>query len=185
MSAIQLRTSIPGPRSRVLMSRRAVAIPRGMAHAMPIFAACAEGAIMEDVDGNHFLDFAGGIDVVNVEHRAARVLAAIREQLDAFLHACFGMVPYEKYVAVAEKLNALVPGNFAKKTILLSSSAEAVENAMKIARCYTERPAIPCFEDAFHGRTMLTISLISKTHPYKAGCQGYAPDIYRIPYAYC
>ena len=152
----------------------------------PIVAARAEGAVIEDVDGNRFLDFAGGIGVVNAGHRAPRVVAAIREQVDAFLHTCFSVAPYAKYIELAEKLNSLVPGNFPKKTILVNSGAEAIENAVKIARCYTRRPAIICFEDAFHGRTMLTMSLTSKTHPYKAGFEPFATvDIYRIPYAYC
>ncbi|MGC2703277.1 MAG: 4-aminobutyrate--2-oxoglutarate transaminase, partial [Candidatus Acidiferrales bacterium] len=144
-----------------------------------------EGAVLEDVDGNRFLDFAGGIGVMNAGHRAPRVVAAIREQLDAFIHTCFSVAPYEKYIALAEKLNSLVPGAFAKKTILVNSGAEAIENAVKIARAYARRPAIICFEDAFHGRTMLTMSLTSKTHPYKAGFEPFATDIYRIPYAYC
>ena len=185
MPTIQLRTAIPGPKSQELMRRRQAAVPRGVGHATPIFAARAEGAILEDVDGNRFLDFAGGIGVQNVGHRAPRVVAAIREQLDAFMHTCFSVAPYEKYIALAEKLNALAPGDFAKKTILLNSGAEAIENAVKIARAYTHRPAIICFEDAFHGRTMLTMSLTSKTHPYKAGFEPFAADIYRIPYAYC
>ena len=167
------------------MRRRQAAVARGVGHATPIFAARAEGAVLEDVDGNRFLDFAGGIGVQNVGHRAPRVVAAIREQLDAFIHTCFSVAPYEKYIALAEKLNSLVPGAFAKKTILVNSGAEAIENAVKIARAYTRRPAIICFEDAFHGRTMLTMSLTSKTHPYKAGFEPFATDIYRIPYAYC
>jgi 4-aminobutyrate aminotransferase/(S)-3-amino-2-methylpropionate transaminase len=167
------------------MRRRQVAVARGVAHATPIFAARAEGAILEDVDGNRFLDFAGGIGVVNAGHRAPRVVAAIREQLDAFIHTCFSVAPYEKYIALAEKLNSLVPGSFAKKSILVNSGAEAIENAVKIARAYTRRPAIICFEDAFHGRTMLTMSLTSKTHPYKAGFEPFAGEIYRIPYAFC
>jgi 4-aminobutyrate aminotransferase/(S)-3-amino-2-methylpropionate transaminase len=113
------------------------------------------------------------------------VVAAIREQLDAFIHTCFSVAPYEKYIALAEKLNSLVPGAFAKKSVLVNSGAEAIENAVKIARAYTRRPAIICFEDAFHGRTMLTMSLTSKTHPYKAGFEPFATDVYRIPYAYC
>src|ERR1700723_2516620 len=185
MPTIQLRTAIPGPKSLELMRRRQAAVPRGVAHATPIFAARAEGAILEDVDGNRFLDFAGGIGVQNAGHRPPRVVASIREQLDAFIHTCFSVAPYEIYIALAEKLNALVPGNFAKKTILLNSGAEAIENAVKIARASTRRPAIICFEDAFHGRTMLTMSLTSKTHPYKAGFEPFATDIYRIPYAYC
>jgi 4-aminobutyrate aminotransferase / (S)-3-amino-2-methylpropionate transaminase / 5-aminovalerate transaminase len=167
------------------MRRRQAAVARGVYHATPIFAARAEGAILEDVDGNRFLDFAGGIGVLNVGHRAPRVVSAIREQLDAFIHTCFSVAPYEKYIALAEKLNSLVPGAFPKKSILVNSGAEAIENAVKIARAYTRRPAIICFEDAFHGRTMLTLSLTSKTHPYKAGFEPFATDIYRIPYAYC
>jgi 4-aminobutyrate aminotransferase/(S)-3-amino-2-methylpropionate transaminase len=156
-----------------------------VSHATQIFAARAEGATIEDVDGNRFLDFAGGIGVVNVGHRAPSVVEAIRKQLDAFVHTCFSVAPYGKYVELAEKLNSLVPGTFPKKTVLVNSGAEAIENAVKIARCYTHRPAIICFEDAFHGRTMLTMSLTSKTHPYKAGFEPFATDIYRIPYAYC
>lgn len=185
MATIQLRTEIPGPKSQEWMRRRQEAVARGVAHATPIFAARAEGAVLDDVDGNRFLDFAGGIGVLNVGHRAPRVVAALREQLDAFLHTCFSVAPYGKYIALAEKLNALTPGDFPKKTILVNSGAEAIENAVKIARCYTRRPAILCFEDAFHGRTMLTMSLTSKTHPYKAGFEPFASDIYRIPYAYC
>jgi 4-aminobutyrate aminotransferase/(S)-3-amino-2-methylpropionate transaminase len=185
MPAIQLRTAVPGPKSRALMQRRNQAVARGVAHATPVFAARAEGAIVEDVDGNRFIDFAGGIGCNNVGHRASRVMDAIRGQIENFLHTCFSVAPYEGYIALAEKLNALTPGDFAKKTILVNSGAEAIENAVKIARCYTRRPAVICFEDAFHGRTMLTMSLTSKTHPYKAGFEPFAADIYRIPYAYC
>jgi 4-aminobutyrate aminotransferase/(S)-3-amino-2-methylpropionate transaminase len=185
MPTIQLRTSVPGPKSQALMKRREAAVPRGIAHGTPIFAARAEGAILEDVDGNRFIDFAGGIGCNNAGHRAPGVVAAMREQVDAFLHTCFSVAPYEKYIAVAEKLNSITPGTFAKKTILVNSGAEAIENAIKLARFYTRRPAIICFEDAFHGRTMLTMSLTSKTHPYKAGFEPFAADIYRIPYAYC
>jgi 4-aminobutyrate aminotransferase/(S)-3-amino-2-methylpropionate transaminase len=185
MPTIQLRTPIPGPKSQEWMRRRQAAVARGVGHATPIFAARAEGSVLEDVDGNRFLDFAGGIGVVNVGHRAPGVVEAIRKQLDAFVHTCFSVAPYGKYIELAEKLNSLVPGGFAKKTILVNSGAEAIENAVKIARAYTHRPAIICFEDAFHGRTMLTMSLTSKTHPYKAGFEPFATDIYRIPYAYC
>ncbi|HXN98784.1 MAG TPA: 4-aminobutyrate--2-oxoglutarate transaminase [Candidatus Acidoferrales bacterium] len=185
MPTIQLRTPIPGPKSQEWMRRREAAVARGVSHATSIFAARAEGVTIEDVDGNRFLDFAGGIGVVNVGHRAPSVVDAIRKQLDAFVHTCFSVAPYGKYVELAEKLNSLAPGKFPKKTILVNSGAEAIENAVKIARCYTHRPAIICFEDAFHGRTMLTMSLTSKTHPYKAGFEPFATDIYRIPYAYC
>src|SRR5215472_745817 len=184
MPTIQIRTQIPGPRSRALMVRREAAVPRAPYNATPVFAARAEGAWIEDVDGNRYLDFAGGIGCLNVGHRDARVVAAIREQLDKFLHLCFSVTPYESYVALAEKLNALAPGKFPKKTFLINSGAEAVENAIKIARAYTKRPAVVCFEDAFHGRTLLALSLTSKTHPYKAGFAPFASDIYRIPFAY-
>jgi 4-aminobutyrate aminotransferase/(S)-3-amino-2-methylpropionate transaminase len=167
------------------MRRREAAVPRGVSHATPIFAARAEGAVLEDVDGNRFIDFAGGIGVMNVGHRAPRVVAAIQKQLDEFVHTCFSVAPYEKYVELAEKLNSLTPGNFAKKTLLVNSGAEAIENSIKIARAYTRRPAVICFEDAFHGRTLLSMSLTSKTHPYKAGFEPFATEIYRIPYAYC
>jgi len=184
MKTIQIRTEIPGPKSRALMARREAAIPRGPYHATPLFAAKAEGAVIEDVDGNRFIDFAGGIGCLNMGHRAPRVVSAIREQLEKYLHLCFSVTPYESYIAVAEKLNALAPGKFPKKTFIINTGAEAVENAIKIARAYTKRPAVICFEDAFHGRTLLTMSLTSKTHPYKAGFAPFASDIYRIPFAY-
>jgi 4-aminobutyrate aminotransferase/(S)-3-amino-2-methylpropionate transaminase len=184
MKTILLRTEIPGPRSRALMARREAAVPRGPHSAVPIFAASAEGAVIEDVDGNRYIDFAGGIGCLNIGHRNARVTAALRDQIERHLHLCFAVTPYEGYIAVAEKLNALAPGKFPKKTILVNTGAEAVENAVKIARASTRRPAIICFEDAFHGRTLLTMTLTSKTRPYKAGFEPFASDIYRIPYAY-
>jgi 4-aminobutyrate aminotransferase/(S)-3-amino-2-methylpropionate transaminase len=139
-----------------------------------IFAAKAEGAVVEDVDGNRFLDFAGGIGVVNAGHRSPRVVRAIHEQLEKFLHTCFSVAPYAKYVELAEKLNALVPGNFPKKTMLVNTGAEASRMPSKSRGTTRKRPAIICFEDAFHGRTMLTMSLTSKTHPYKAGFAPFA-----------
>src|SRR3977135_2925396 len=184
MSSIQLRTEIPGPRSRGLRSRREAAIPRGPYHATPIFAAKADGAILEDVDGNHFIDFAGGIGCAKMGHRSAPVMAAIREQIEKYLHLCFSVTPYEPYVAVAEKLNALAPGKFAKKTFIVNTGAEAVQNYIKIVRAYTKLPAVICFKDAFHGRTLLAMSLTSKTNPYKAGFAPFVNDIYRIPYAH-
>jgi 4-aminobutyrate aminotransferase / (S)-3-amino-2-methylpropionate transaminase / 5-aminovalerate transaminase len=185
MSTIQIRTEIPGPRSRALMARREAAVPRGPYQATPIFVAKAEGVVMEDVDGNRFLDFGGGIGCANMGHRNARVMAAVREQIEKYLHMCFAVTPYESYVAVAEKLNALTPGKFAKKTLLVNTGAEAVENAIKIARAYTKRPAVICFNDAFHGRTLLTMTLTSKSVPYKSGFGPFVNDVYRIPYAYC
>src|SRR5512143_2902877 len=142
MSTIQLRTPIPGPRSCELMKRRNAAVVQAAYHATPVFVAKAEGAVVEDVDGNRLLDFAGGIGCLNTGHRAPSVVEAIRRQLDRFLHTSFNVLPYESYVAVCEKLNAIVPGNGPKKTVLVNSGAEAVENAIKIARFYTKRPAI-------------------------------------------
>ncbi|HXM94543.1 MAG TPA: 4-aminobutyrate--2-oxoglutarate transaminase [Candidatus Dormibacteraeota bacterium] len=185
MKTIQIRTEIPGPRSRALMARREAAIPRGLYHAIPVFAASAEGAVIEDVDGNRFIDFAGGIGCLNMGHRALPVTSAIRAQMEKYLHLCFSVTPYEPYVALAEKLNALAPGKFEKKTFIVNTGAEAVENSIKIARAYTKRPAVICFNDAFHGRTLLTMSLTSKTRPYKEGFEPFVNDIYRIPYAYC
>src|ERR1044072_3983215 len=185
MKSIQLRTEIPGPKSRALMKRREVAVARRPAQATAIFAARSEGAIIEDVDGNRFIDFAGGIGCLNTGHRPAQVEAAIRRQLEKYLHLCFSVTPYEGYIAVAEKLNSLAPGKFAKKTLLVNSGAEALENAVKIARAYTKRPAVIVFNDAFHGRTMMTLALTSKTHPYKAGCEPSPGNVYRVPYAYC
>jgi 4-aminobutyrate aminotransferase/(S)-3-amino-2-methylpropionate transaminase len=184
MTTIRIRTEIPGPKSRALMKRREAAIPRGPSNATPIFAASAEGAVIEDVDGNRYIDFAGGIGCLNIGHKSPRVIAAIHEQIEKHLHLCFAVTPYESYVAVAEKLNSLAPGKFAKKTMLVNSGAEAIENSIKIARAYTKRPAVICFEDAFHGRTLLAMSLTSKTHPYKAGFEPFASDVYRIPFAY-
>jgi 4-aminobutyrate aminotransferase/(S)-3-amino-2-methylpropionate transaminase len=185
MSTIQLRTAIPGPRSRALLERRQAAVPRGVSQVTPVFVERAEGAVIEDVDGNRFLDFAGGIGCLNTGQRAPAVAEATHEQINRFLHTCFMVTPYEAYVRLAERLNALAPGNFPKKTLLLNSGAEAVENAIKIARAYTKRPAVICFEDGFHGRTLLTLALTSKTHPYKAGFGPFPGDVYRIPYAYC
>jgi 4-aminobutyrate aminotransferase/(S)-3-amino-2-methylpropionate transaminase len=185
MKTIQLRTEVPGPKSKALLARREAAIPRGPHLVSPIFAAKSEGAWIEDVDGNRYIDFAGGIGCLNSGHRAPRVEAALRDQIGKFLHLCFGMTPYESYIALAEKLNSLAPITGPKKTFFINTGAEAVENAVKIARAYTKRPAVICFEDAFHGRTLLTLSLTSKTNPYKAGFAPFASDIYRIPYAYC
>ena len=181
---IQLRTAIPGPKSLALMQRRNEAVARGVYHATPIFAARAEGAVVEDVDGNRFLDFAGGIGCNNVGHRNPAVLDRMRAQLERFVHTCFSVAPYEGYVALAERLNRLVPGPGPKKTFLCNTGAEAVENAVKIARAFTHRPAVICYDDAFHGRTLLALGLTSKTHPYKAGFEPFPAEIHRIPYPY-
>lgn len=185
MSTIQLRTSIPGPNSQALMKRRNAAVVQGAYHATPVFVDKAEGAVIVDVDGNRLIDFAGGIGCLNTGHRAPNVIAAIRRQLDRFLHTSFNVLPYESYVAVCEKLNEIVPGGGPKKTLLVNTGAEATENAVKIARAYTKRPAIIAFEDAFHGRTYMAMAMTSKTHPYKAGFEPFPSEVYRIPYAYC
>jgi len=185
MSSIQLRTDIPGPRSQALMKRRNAAVVQAAYHATPVFIAKADGAVIEDVDGNRLLDFAGGIGCLNTGHRAPSVVEAIRRQLEQFLHTSFNVLPYEGYVAVCERLNALTPGKFRKKTLLVNTGAEATENAVKIARAYTKRPAIISFEDAFHGRTYMAMAMTSKTHPYKAGFEPFPSEVYRIPYAYC
>jgi 4-aminobutyrate aminotransferase / (S)-3-amino-2-methylpropionate transaminase / 5-aminovalerate transaminase len=185
MNSIQLRTSIPGPRSQELMRRRNAAVVQGAFHATPVFVSKAEGALVEDVDGNRMIDFAGGIGCLNTGHRAPGMVEAVRRQLERFLHTSFNVLPYESYVRVAERLNQLTPGNFAKKTLLVNTGAEAVENAIKIARCYTKRPAIIAFEDAFHGRTYMAMAVTSKTHPYKAGFEPFPGDVYRVPFGYC
>ena len=197
MGTINLRTTVPGPKSKALherrarlrdpaaRERRAAAVPRGLSHSTPVYVAKAEGAALEDVDGNRYIDFAGGIGCINVGHRSEQVVAAIQHQLDSFLHTCVQVTPYEGYVRLAERLNQLTPGKFKKKTLFVNTGAEAVENAVKIARAYTRRTSIIAFEDAFHGRTMMTLALTSKTHPYKAGFAPFPGDVYRIPFAYC
>jgi 4-aminobutyrate aminotransferase/(S)-3-amino-2-methylpropionate transaminase len=185
MSTIQLRTPIPGPKSKALGARRAQAVPRGLSHGTPIYVAKAEGAWLDDVDGNRYIDFAGGIGCLNVGHRREAIVHSVREQLDRFMHTCVQVTPYEGYIRLAERMNEVTPGKFSKKTLFVNSGAEAIENAVKIARAYTKRPAIIAFEDAFHGRTMMTLALTSKTHPYKAGFAPFPGDVYRIPFAYC
>jgi 4-aminobutyrate aminotransferase / (S)-3-amino-2-methylpropionate transaminase / 5-aminovalerate transaminase len=185
MSTIRLNTPIPGPKSRALSERRVHAVPRGLSHGTPIYVAKAKDAWLEDVDGNRYIDFAGGIGCANAGHRQEAVIEAVRAQLDKFLHTCVQVTPYEGYIRLAERMNELTPGRFPKKTIFLNSGAEAVENAIKIARAYTKRPAMIAFEDAFHGRTMMTLALTSKTHPYKAGFAPFPGEVYRVPFAYC
>src|SRR5579872_5264635 len=139
MSTIQLRTAIPGPKSRALAARRALAVPRGLSHATPVYIAHSQDAWIEDVDGNRFIDFAGGIGCLNTGHRNQHVLSALESQFQNFLHACAQVTPYENYIVLAERLNQLTPGNFPKKTLLVNTGAEAVENSVKIARAHTGR----------------------------------------------
>ncbi len=171
-------------RTEELLHRRRAAVPRGVFNVAPIFAETAEGVWLRDVDGQTFLDFAGGLGVLNVGHRHPQVLAALRAQLDRYLHTCFHVAMYEPYVALAERLNQITPGDFPKKTMLVNSGAEAVENAVKIARAATGRKAIITFEHAFHGRTLLGLSLTSKVEPYKVGFGPFAPEVYRVPFPY-
>jgi 4-aminobutyrate aminotransferase/(S)-3-amino-2-methylpropionate transaminase len=185
MGTIQLRTPVPGPKSRALGERREAAVPRGVSQATPVYVARAQDAWLECVDGNRYLDFAGGIGCLNAGHRNQAVTSAIEAQLQDFLHTCVQVTPYENYVRLAERMNKITPGDFPKKTFFLNSGAEAVENAVKIARAHTGRSGVIAFEDAFHGRTMMALALTSKTHPYKTGFAPFPSDVYRIPYAYC
>jgi len=182
---IQLQTEIPGPKSRALMARRAKAVPKGVPAVTPIAIVHAEGAVITDADGNRLIDFGGGIGVVNTGHRHPGVVEAVREQLDHFAHVCFPVSTYEPYVALAERLNRLTPGTHEKRTFFVNSGAEAVENAVKVARFFTGRQAVLCFEHGFHGRTNLALALTSKVMPYKKGFGPFAPEVYRIPFPYC
>ncbi len=182
---IHLQTDIPGPNSRALLARRARAVPRGVPAVTPIAVVHAEGAVLTDADGNRLIDFAGGIGVVNTGHSHPGVVDAVRAQLDRFAHVCFPVSTYEPYVALAERLNQLTPGTHEKRTFLINSGAEAVENAVKVARFFTGRQAVVCFEHGFHGRTNLAMALTSKVMPYKQGFGPFAPEVYRIPFPYC
>ncbi|CCK78299.1 MULTISPECIES: 4-aminobutyrate--2-oxoglutarate transaminase [Desulfobacula] len=160
-------------------------VAQGPAHITQAVIQKASGAVMTDVDGKEFIDFAGGIGVNNVGHSHPKVVKAIKDQADQFIHTCFHVGMYDSYIELAARLNDLAPGDFAKKTMFGNSGAEAVENAVKVARYATKRPAVIAFENGFHGRTLLTMSLTSKIMPYKYGFGPFAPEIYRIPYPYC
>jgi 4-aminobutyrate aminotransferase/(S)-3-amino-2-methylpropionate transaminase len=168
-----------------LIEERNKHIPQGPFNTHPIFAAKAKGAMITDIEGKEYIDFAGGIGVNNIGHCDDEVVKAIQDQAAKYIHTCFHVVMYEPYVELAKKLNEMTPGSFPKKTMFANSGAEAVENAVKIARHATGRPALIAFEDAFHGRTLLALSLTSKMKPYKFGFGPYAPEVYRMPYAYC
>src|SRR5215471_11017465 len=175
---------IPGPKSRELMERRHEFVARGVGSTMNVFAARADGAIIEDVDGNQYIDFAGGIGAMNIGHTRPEVTRAIAEQTARFTHTCFSVMMYEPYVELAERIVKLTPGDFPKKAIFFNSGAEAVENAVKIARYATGRPAIITFDNAFHGRTLMTMSMTSKVKPYKYRFGPFAPEVYHAPYPY-
>lgn len=179
-----LVTAIPGPRSQELMTRKKAAVAQGIGTTMPVFAAEAGGGIVKDVDGNSFIDLGSGIAVTTVGNSAPRVVEAVRDQVEAFTHTCFMITPYEGYVAVAEALNRLTPGDHDKRSALFNSGAEAVENAVKIARAHTKRQAVVTFDHAYHGRTNLTMAMTAKSMPYKSGFGPFAPEVYRAPLSY-
>ncbi|RKT17858.1 4-aminobutyrate aminotransferase/(S)-3-amino-2-methylpropionate transaminase [Streptomyces sp. 1114.5] len=180
----RLVTAIPGPKSQELQARKLGAVAAGVGTTLPVYVSRANGGVLEDVDGNSLIDFGSGIAVTNVGNSAEAVVAKASEQLAAFTHTCFMVTPYEGYVAVAEQLNELTPGDHAKRTALFNSGAEAVENAVKIARAYTKRTAVVVFDHGYHGRTNLTMGLTAKNMPYKQGFGPFAPEIYRVPVAY-
>lgn len=168
-----------------LTALRSTAVPRGVPATAPVYAAKARNATVTDVEGREYIDFAAGIGVMNVGHCHPKVVEAVKEQAELFSHTCFGLVGYESYIRLADQLNRHAPGDFEKRTFFVNSGAEAVENAIKVARYATKRKSIIAFEDAFHGRTFMTLSLTSQVSPYKVGFGPYASDIYRVPYAYC
>jgi 4-aminobutyrate aminotransferase/(S)-3-amino-2-methylpropionate transaminase len=180
----RLVTDIPGPRSLELQARRAKSVARGVTSTMPIFAERAEGGVLLDVDGNSLIDFGAGIAVISVGGSAPRVVAGVQEQVARFTHTCFMVTPYQGYVEVCEALNRLTPGDHDKRSALFNSGAEAVENAVKVARSFTKRPAVVAFDHGYHGRTNLTMALTAKAMPYKHGFGPFASEIYRAPMAY-
>jgi 4-aminobutyrate aminotransferase / (S)-3-amino-2-methylpropionate transaminase / 5-aminovalerate transaminase len=181
---IQLRTEIPGPRSREIVERAGRAVAKPLALTFPIVADSARGVTITDVDGNTFIDFAGGVGTLNVGHSHPDVVAAAQEQLDRFSHTDYTVVPYEVYVTLAERLGALVPISGPVKAAFFNAGTEAVENAVKFARLATKRSAVICFEGAFHGRTFLSLSLTAKSKPYKDGLGPFSPEVYRVPFPY-
>lgn len=180
----RLLTAVPGPRSTALARRRAEVVARGVGETLPVYVAAAGGGVLVDVDGNSLIDFGSGIAVVNVGNAADAVVAGVHDQVDRFTHTCFMITPYEGYVAVCEELARLTPGTYEKRSALFNSGAEAVENAVKIARAHTGRPAVVAFEHAYHGRTNLTMALTARQMPYKHSFGPFAPEIYRMPMAY-
>jgi 4-aminobutyrate aminotransferase / (S)-3-amino-2-methylpropionate transaminase / 5-aminovalerate transaminase len=181
---IQVKTEVPGPKAKEVLARREAAVTRGLGRSTPVVATRAHGAVVEDIDGNTFLDFAGGIGVLAVGHTPPSVVEAIRAQAENLLHLCAIVGTTESYIQLCELLNEIVPGNFRKKTILSNVGAEAVENAIRCARAFTGRPAVICFEGAYHGRTLLTMTLTSKYDLFKKGFGPFASDVYRFAFPY-
>jgi 4-aminobutyrate aminotransferase / (S)-3-amino-2-methylpropionate transaminase / 5-aminovalerate transaminase len=180
---IELRTAIPGPRSKEILERKDKVIAGPLSIFLPVVVAEGRGATLTDVDGNTFIDFTGGVGCLNVGHSHPRLVEAAQEQLTKFAHTDFTIVPYEVYVTLAERLLALAPFSGPAKAAFFNAGTEAVENAIKFARSYTKRSAVIVFEGAFHGRTLLSMTMTSKTHPYKAGLGPFAPEVYRVPFA--
>jgi 4-aminobutyrate aminotransferase / (S)-3-amino-2-methylpropionate transaminase / 5-aminovalerate transaminase len=180
---IDLKTAIPGPRSEEILARKQRVIAEPLSIFLPVVIERGEGATLTDVDGNTFIDFTGGVGCLNVGHANPRVVEAVQEQAAKFLHTDFTIVPYETYVTLAERLIALSPFSGPAKAAFFNAGTEAIENAIKFARSYTRRPAVIAFEGGFHGRTLLAMSMTSKTHPYKAGLGPFAPEVYRVPFA--
>lgn len=180
----ELRTEIPGPRSQALLQRKTSAVAAGVGITLPVFATAAGGGVIVDVDGNSLIDLGSGIAVASVGNAAPEVVQAVTDQVASFTHTCFMVTGYEGYVAVAERLNQLTPGEHDKRTVLFNSGAEAVENAIKIARAHTRKPAVVAFDHAYHGRTNLTMALTAKSMPYKSGFGPFASEVYRAPVSY-
>src|SRR5437763_10859711 len=180
--SIELRTEIPGPRSREILERKERVVADPLSVFLPVVVDEARGATLTDVDGNTFIDFTGGVGCLNVGHSHPEVVAAAQEQLERFSHTDFTIVPYEVYVRLAERLADLAPISGPVKAAFFNAGTEAVENAVKFARLATKRPAVIAFEGGFHGRTLLSLSLTSKVRPYKDGLGPFAPEIYRLPF---
>src|SRR5881296_288090 len=180
---IELRTAIPGPRSREILERKTQVVADPLSIYIPVVIDHGEGATLTDVDGNTFIDFTGGVGCLNVGHAHPHVVEAVQEQAARFIHTDFTIVPYEVYVTLAERLLARAPFSGPAKAAFFNAGTEAVENAVKFARAFTKRPAVIGFEGGFHGRTLLSLTLTSKTHPYKAGLGPFAPEVYRLPFA--
>jgi len=179
-----LATEIPGPASLELTKRRVAAVSHGVGITMPVYVTRAAGGIVEDVDGNRLIDLGSGIAVTTIGNSSPRVVDAVREQVADFTHTCFMVTPYEEYIAVAEELNRITPGGGEKRSVLFNSGAEAVENAVKVARAYTRKTAVVAFDHAYHGRTNMAMALTAKSMPYKSGFGPFAPEIYRAPLSY-
>ena len=180
----KLVTEIPGPRSVELLGRVRRSVARGIGIALPVFVTEAGGGILVDADGNQLIDLGSGIAVVNVGNAAPAVVEAVQEQVARFTHTCFMVTPYQAYLEVCEALNRITPGDHEKRSVLLNSGAEAVENAVKIARAHTKRDAVVVFDHGYHGRTNLTMAMTAKNMPYKDGFGPFAPEVYRVPTSY-